>query len=402
LNAHAKLPFLPYGKQTIEDDDIAAVTAALRSGYLTTGPLVEEFEREIRIATGAEYAIAVANGTAALHLAARAAGLIEGTLTIVPAITFLATASAVRVTGGDVIFADVDPVTGLMTPETLSAALINCPVDMTKAIIPVHLAGPSCDMAALAAEAARFNLTLIEDACHAIGTVNHDNTLAGECAHSAMACFSFHPVKTITTGEGGAITTNDASLAATLRRDRSHGMTRDANEFTLKDLAFARDGSPNPWYYEMLAPGLNYRMTDIQCALGISQFTKLPRFKVQRAKLKAAYDVLLAPYVPHIETPHLDADCDPAWHLYAVRIDFAGLNADRASVMRKMAAMGVGTQVHYIPVYRQPYFQTRYGEQTLPGAEAYYQSTLSLPLYPGMSEDDCNRAVSALTQALGL
>lgn len=400
MNQSLPVRQLPYGRQSIDSDDIEAVAAALSSDYLTTGPLVPAFEQALANTTGAREAVAVSNGTAALHLAARAAGLDEGTWTIVPAITFLATANAVRLTGGDVLFADVDPDTALMTPETFDAALARAPGPV-KAAIPVHFAGPNADMPALAAIAAKHGAILIEDAAHAIGTKVRDGS-AGDCRHSAMTCFSFHPVKTITTGEGGALTTNDPNLARALRRDRSHGMTRDLGDFLDPVLSADTNGLANPWSYEMHGPGLNYRLTDVQAALGLSQLRKLASFVQARSRLKAIYDEALAPYAPNILTPVSDGRQSPAWHLYPVRIDFQGLKKDRASVMRRLSASGIGTQVHYIPLHRQPYYRGRYGDRALPGAEAFYKRALSLPLYPGMSDDDALFVASRLVAALSL
>lgn len=400
MNAIVPVRPLPYGRQSIGQDDIDAVVAALRSDFLTTGPLVPEFEKALCRVTGARHTVAVSNGTAALHLAARAAGLTEGTWTVVPAITFLATANAVRLSGGEVVFADVDPITGLMTAETFETALDRAPGPV-KAAIPVHFAGPAADMRALGRIAARRGITLIEDAAHAIGTTSRQGKV-GDNQYAAMTCFSFHPVKTVTTGEGGAITTNDRFLARALRRDRSHGMTREVDEFLDVTLSVDGAGVANPWSYEMHAPGLNYRLTDLQAALGLTQLRKLDAFLAARAALKDAYDRALMGLAPVLETPVVDPSQTPGWHLYPVRIDFPALNKSRAAVMRRLAAEGIGTQVHYTPVHLQPYYASRYGRNSLPGAENYYARTLSLPLFPGMTIDDVTSVVSRLKTALGL
>ena len=270
----APLPFLPYSRQSIDEDDVAAVAAALKSDFLTTGPLVERFEAAFAEATGATRAVACNSGTAALHLAAMALDLKTGEGVVVPTATFLATANVVRMTGAEVVFADVDPATGLMTPETLDAALARArtaglPV---AAAFPVHLNGQVCDMAGLAEVAQSANVRLIEDACHALGVER-----IGACEHSLAACFSTHPVKAIATGEGGVITTSDAALAARLGRLRTHGISRDASTFVDHASAFT-NGAANPWYYEIAEIGLNYRLPDILCALGLSQLRKLSRF----------------------------------------------------------------------------------------------------------------------------
>ncbi len=378
-------PFLPYGRQVIEDDDLEAVREALLSPYLTTGPLVGRFEAALAAATGAREAVVVSNGTAALHLAARAIKLDRGQTAIVPSLTFVATANAVRYCGAEVVFADVDPVTGLMTPDTLLAALRRAP-STTRAVFPVHLNGPSCDMATLAETARSWGLWVVEDACHALGGLQ-GATPVGACAHSDLACFSFHPVKTIAMGEGGAITTNDADLAAGLRRDRSHGLIRDANP-------------AEPWAYELHEPGFNYRAPDILCALGLSQLKKLARFVGQRRHLVALYREALGPLAPLVRLPPEPAHGDAAWHLLAVKIDFAAAGIDRATVIARLAGRGIGSQVHYIPVHRQPYYAARNPGLELPGADAYYANCLSLPLFAAMTEGDVVRVAQALTEAL--
>jgi UDP-4-amino-4,6-dideoxy-N-acetyl-beta-L-altrosamine transaminase len=385
-------PFLPYGRQTVEDDDIDAVAAALRSDFLTTGPAVEEFEAAFAAVTGAAHAVACNSGTAALHLAVLGEDLGPGDAAIVPSVTFLATANVVCMTGADVIFADVDPDTGLMTPSTCAAALARAKAAglKPKAAMPVHLNGQVCDMAGLAAVAREGGITLIEDACHALGV-----DAVGATAHSRAACFSTHPVKAIATGEGGVVTTSDAALADRLRRLRSHGMSRDAGGFENHDLGF-EGNEPNPWYYEMAEVGWNYRLPDILCALGVNQLTKLARFRRRRLDIVELYDRLLAPLapdirpVPHGEAPH-------GWHLYAVLVDFAALGRSRARVMRELRDRGIGTQVHYIPVHLQPYYRQRCGDISLPGALAYYSRCLSLPFYPAMSDADVERVSGALT-----
>lgn len=391
--------FLPYGHQVVEDDDIAAVSAALRGDFLTTGPAVAQFETAFAARTGARYAIACSSGTAALHLATMALGLGPGDAAIVPSLTFLATANAIRFTGAEVIFADVDPTTGLLTAETLRAALKAKHTGKIKAVLPVHLAGMVADMNAIGAVARDAGLAVIEDACHALGAVEGDGATVGACARSVLAAFSTHPVKTITTGEGGLVTTNDAALAERARRLRNHGMEHDPARWT--DRNAGRDGDqPAPWYYEMVEIGYNYRLTDIGCALGLSQLKKLDRFLKRRADLAARYDRELAALAPHVTIPARPARGITAWHLYAVQIDFAALKLRRGNVMRTLRAAGIGTQVHYIPVHRQPYYRHRYGDLALPGADAYYVRTLSLPLFPSMKDTAIDRVVDALKAAL--
>lgn len=391
--------FLPYGRQQIEADDIAAVAAVLRGEWLTTGPKVAEFEREFAAATGARHAVAVNSGTAALHLAARAVGLSPGRWAVVPTITFLATANAVRFVGADVVFADVDPETGLLGPAQFEAALARAPGPVA-AVFPVHLGGQCVDMDAIAAIARSRGIAVVEDACHALGTTEHGAPV-GSCRVSDVACFSLHPVKTIAAGEGGIVTTNDEALAATMRRQRSHGMVREPADFRNRDLAFAADGTPNPWYYEMAEAGFNYRLSDINCALALSQLRKLERFAVRRQALARLYDELIAELAPLVRpVPRVPA-CQPVLHLYQVLIDFDAMRLDRAGLIRALSDRGIGTQVHYVPVHRQPYYKALYGDAHLPGADAFYRRTLSLPLFPGMTDADVARVVIALKTIIG-
>ena len=403
MNAGIKPPFLPYGRHVIEDDDIAAVVAALQSYLLTTGPRVEEFESALAEITNAKHVVACSNGTAALHLAARALDLTAGTTTIVPAITFLATANAVRLTGGDVVFADVDPDTGLMTPEHLAEALSRCPAGRANAVFNVHLAGQCGDVAGIRRLADNHDLRVVDDACHALGTAysaNAETHRVGDNRFADLSCFSFHPVKTIAMGEGGAVTTNDVALAKRMARDRNHGMSRHEEDFTQAADALDAAGQPNPWYYEMAAPGLNYRVPDILCALGISQLAKLNRFVTRRRALAASYDALLHQLAPAITPLKRTVGVAAAWHLYVALIDFAAIGVERSALMRRLASQGIGTQVHYFPVYRQPYYRAQNPTLSLPGADEYYRRALSLPLYPTMSTDDVTRVVCALKRAI--
>lgn len=393
---------LPYGRQVIEDDDIAAVAAALQGDYLTTGPLTQRFETEFAKAVGAREAVVCANGTAALHLAARALGLGEGKTVIVSALTFLASANAMRLNGAEVLFADVNPDTGLMESAHLDAALAQLPEGKADGVVSVYLNGQCPDVPALASLARKRGLKIVEDAAHAVGTTYSDTAgvtyRVGAGAHADLTCFSFHPVKTIAMGEGGAITAYDRALARAMRKDRSHGMTRDAAEFVNPD-SFDPAGAPNPWSYEMPEPGFNYRSSDIHCALGLSQLQKLDRFIARRRALVAEYDHWLTDFHPALKPLARTARCEPAWHLYVVLIDFEALGTDRAAIMRRLSAEGIHTQVHYYPVHRQPYYVARYGCAPLPGADAYYARALSLPLFPAMDARDVKRVVDALARA---
>jgi UDP-4-amino-4,6-dideoxy-N-acetyl-beta-L-altrosamine transaminase len=383
--------FLPYGRQLVDESDIEAVAEVLRGDWLTTGPAVDAFEQDFAKMTGAAHAIACSNGTTALHLALAGLGITTGDVCIVPAITFMATANAAIYCGADVVFADVDPETGLMTPDTLGTALIKARgVGRVRAVLPVHLAGQCEDLASMRALANAAGAVLVEDACHALGTV-HKGALIGQCRDSDAACFSFHPVKTIAAGEGGMVTTNDSDLADRLRALRSHGIERDAERL--------EQNADQPWWHEMQSLGWNYRLSDIHAALARSQLARLDSFAAKRRAIAGRYDVLLqeqGKILPLART----ADCDPCLHLYPVRIDFSALGTNRTIVMQGLKDRGIGTQVHYIPVPSQPWYRTRYGDQTPPGAASYYERTLSLPLFAGMEDTDPERVISALTEVL--
>ena len=327
-----------------------------------------------------------------------------GDQVIVPSITFLSTANAARFVGADVIFADVDPYTGLMGPDELNAALARADKTKVKAVYPVHLSGQCTDLEALAKIAVDHNLKIVEDACHALGgTYQKGSTAApvGDSQFADMVVFSLHPVKIIAMGEGGVITTNNDVLADKLRRLRNQGMTREASEFQNKELAFDSSGVANPWYYEMSEIGFNYRASDIHCALGLSQLKKLPSFAGKRQALASEYDQLIADLAPRARPIDRMPHCQPAWHLYVVLIDYKAVGKTRAQVMRELREHGVDSQVHYIPIHQQPYYQQLYGQQNLPGAETYYEHCLSLPLYVRMTNDDVKRIVDVLSEILG-
>ncbi|MGH6953757.1 MAG: UDP-4-amino-4,6-dideoxy-N-acetyl-beta-L-altrosamine transaminase [Alphaproteobacteria bacterium] len=397
--------FLPYARHLIEDDDVAAVAEAMRSGWLTTGPAVAAFEREFARAVEAPHAVACSSGTAGLHLAALALGLAPGDSAVVPSVTFLATANAARYVGAEVTFADVDADTGLLTEATLEEALGRGGRSV-KAVFPVHLAGQTVDMAMVARMAAARGLRIVEDACHALGgayrTAEGGRIAVGSCRHADMAMFSTHPAKAVTTAEGGIVTTRDSALDDRLRRLRNHGMVRDAGRFTERSQALAADGRANPWYYEMPEPGFNYRASDLHCALGLSQLRKLGRFLARRRALALRYDRALAPLAPVVRPGARLPGAESGWHLYTVLIDFARAGLDRVALMRALEARGIGTQVHYLPVHRQPYYRGRYGALELPGADAYYARTLSLPLFPAMADTDVDRVAAALAEVLDL
>ena len=341
---------LPYGRQAVDDEDIAAVAAVLRGDFLTTGPVVDAFESALSERVGADFAIACSSGTAALHLAAMALDLGPDDTVVVPTLTFLATANAARYVGAEIAFADVDPTTGLMTPETFAEARDRVEAGGRKAsaVFPVHLNGQCVDMKTVREAAPDFRI--VEDACHVLGGT-YGNAPVGNCQFSDMAIFSFHPVKAVAMGEGGAITTNDKELCDRLCRFRNHGMVRDADGFESESLGFDDTGAPNPWYYEMPEPGFNYRASDIHCALGLSQLGKLDRFLAAREARVARYDARLGQLAPLVQPVGRVPGGHPAWHLYAVRIDFAAAGRQRGTVMKRLRDRGIGTQVHYLPVH---------------------------------------------------
>ena len=398
---------ISYGRQSITEEDVTAVEAALHSALLTTGPLVEKFEEALTTAVGSQHAVCCSSGTAALHLASHAAGLGPGTCAIVPSLTFSATANAPRLVGAEVTFADVDPNTGLITPQTLTEALTRVPVGVRPAaVLPVHLNGNVADMPGLHRVARDAGLLVIEDACHALATTYESpgaNRIlrVGACDFSDMAVFSFHPVKTITQGEGGAVTTRDAELARTVVLLRSHGIVRDPGQFDQADEALDASGAVNPWYYELQMLGLNYRQTEIGSALGLSQLRRLDQFAARRRQLASRYRTRLAPLSPVVQPVPTPDYCDPCLHLFAVLIDFLAIGRTRAAVMKELYDNGIQTQVHYIPLHRQPYYRRLYPEHAaLPGADSYYARCLSLPLFVDMTDQDLEKVVQVLADAV--
>jgi UDP-4-amino-4,6-dideoxy-N-acetyl-beta-L-altrosamine transaminase len=371
------LPFLSYGKQEITEDDIAEVVTTLKSPFLTQGPKVQEFEASICAITGASYALAVANGTAALHLAALAAGISSKDEVITSPLSFVATANCIAYVGGTPVFADILPNTYNLDPQDFLRRI----TPKTRAVIPVDFAGQPADMETIFSYASERGITIIEDAAHALGSRYADGSPVGSCKYSAMTIFSFHPVKTITTGEGGAITTNDKALYDKLLLLRTHGITK--NPALLSK-------NPGSWYYEMQDLGYNCRLCDIQAALGVSQIKRLPSFIKRRREIVAYYNKSFKD-IPYLTIPY---------DLYILLIDFKQLNKTRKQVMEELELQGIGTQVHYIPIHLQPYYKRTYGYQEgdYPHAEAYYEKALSIPLYPGLKDEDIERVVSAIKE----
>ena len=373
---------LPYGRQWLDDDDIAAVVEVLRSDWLTTGPKVGEFERAFADFVGAREAVAVSSGTAALHAAMYAAGIGPGDEVIVPPMTFAASANCVVFQGGTPVFADVDLDTLLLDPAQVEAKI----TPRTKAIIAVDYTGQPCDYDALRAIADRHGLVLVADACHALGG-SYKGRPVGSLAE--LSTFSLHPVKHITTGEGGMITTDDPELAQRMRVFRNHGITTDHRQRELL-------GS---WFYEMIDLGYNYRLTDFQCALGMSQLRKLPRWVTRRQEIAHRYDSAFAE-LSEVSSLAVHADVSHAYHLYVIRLELERLRVDRAQVFAALRAENIGVNVHYIPVHLHPFYRQRFG--TAPGncpvAEAAYERLLSLPIFPGMSDQDIEDVIAAVSK----
>ncbi|KZB70891.1 MULTISPECIES: UDP-4-amino-4,6-dideoxy-N-acetyl-beta-L-altrosamine transaminase [Thalassospira] len=394
--------FLPYGRQSIDQTDIDAVIEVLKSDFLTTGPAVDLFEDLLAEKTQSQFAIACNSGTAALHMAAHAAGLQKGDAAIVPSVTFLASANAMTFTGAEVVFADCNPETGLMSPEHLEDAISRAKETnlSPKVVVPVHLAGQMCDIEAIAKIARREGMFVIEDACHAIGTTYGPDFryTAGDCTWSDMTAFSFHPVKTIAMGEGGAVTTNNPRLDEKLKLFRNHGMSRNTDTFIASELGRDRSGDWGQWYYEMAEPGYNYRASDIQCALGYSQLKRLDQFRERRRDLRQAYYAMEDNLPRGVKLSPKISTCRPCPHLMIALFENDFLGKGRNHIMTHLKDMGIGTQVHYIPVHLQPYYRKLQPELDLPGAVHFYKTCLSLPLYQAMTEADVKKVIQCLKE----
>ena len=381
---------IPYGRQDINDADIEAVVRVLTSDFLTQGPMVPRFEARVAEHVGAAHAVAVNSATSGLHIACLALDLGPGDLLWTSPVTFVASANCGRYCGADVDFVDIDPATYNMCPTALARKLEDAAAKgrLPKVIVPVHLTGQPCDMAAIGALAKQYGIAVIEDASHAIGGFDQGQAI-GACVHSDIAVFSFHPVKIVTTAEGGMAMTQRADLAARMARLRSHGITRDPSLMTHET-----DG---PWYYQQLELGLNYRLTDLQAALGVAQMDRLEAFVAKRHKIAARYDERLAD-LP-VTLPYQAPGTYSAYHLYVIRLN-PGTPPHR-QVFEAMRDQGIGVNLHYIPVHLQPYYRAMgFAPGDFPEAEAYYAQAISIPMYPGLSEADQDQVVAALTSAL--
>jgi UDP-4-amino-4,6-dideoxy-N-acetyl-beta-L-altrosamine transaminase len=378
---HDERPFLPYGRQTVDDDDVRAVVEALRSPWITQGPRVEAFERALCEVTGARHAVAVSSGTAALHCAYAAIGLGPGDEIVTSPNTFLATANAAVYLGARPRFADLEPRRHNLDPERVEGQ-IN---DRTRAVVAVDFAGHAAEYDRLREICDRRGLRLIADASHSLGGTYRRRRVG---TLGDLSCLSFHPVKGITSGEGGAVLTDDGGLAGACRRFRNHGLVRDPEHLAWPD---------GPWSYEMNEPGFNYRITDVQCALGASQLRKLGGFIERRRQLAASYAKRLAG-LADVELPGEDESVRSAWHLYVVQVPAAR----RRDVFERLRARNIGVQVHYIPVYRQPYYRRLLGLEYagFPETERYYAGCISLPLFPTLTEAEQQRVADELREAL--
>ncbi|MBT2300798.1 UDP-4-amino-4,6-dideoxy-N-acetyl-beta-L-altrosamine transaminase [Variovorax paradoxus] len=379
---------IPYGRQDVIADDVEAVTSVLQSDWLTQGPIVPRFERAMADACGASHAVAVNSATSALHIACLALGLGPGDWLWTSPITFLASANCALYCGARVDFVDIDPRTYNLSPDALARKLEQARTEnrLPKIVVPVHLAGQSCDMAAIYALSREYGFSIIEDASHAVGG-RYQNLPVGDCRFSDIAVFSFHPVKIITSAEGGMALTNDAQLAERMALFRSHGMTREPAQMSREP-----DG---PWYYEQIELGFNYRMSELQAALGLSQTTRLHDYVRRRHELARRYDERLAS-LP-LTTPRQHPDCYSGLHLYVVRVDATR----RRAVFDALRAQDIGVNVHYIPLHTQPYYR-RLGNAsgTFPEAESYYAEAISLPMYATLTEGQQNRVIDVLGRAL--
>ena len=396
-----------YSKQWIDEEDIKAVADVLCSDLITQGPKIAEFEDALAEKCGAKYAVAVNSGTAALHIACLAAGVKPGDETITSPNTFVASANCAVYCNAKPLFSDISPKTYNILPEEIEK-IIN---PKTRAVIPVHFAGQSSDMDSInrivrnKEKELTSRIFIIEDACQALGSIYKGNKV-GSCTYSDMTVMSFHPVKHITTGEGGAVLTNDKGLYKKLKRFRNHGITNLPEDVVYKEEAFqskADDGVMNPWYYEQVDLGYNYRITDIQCALGTSQLKKLDRFMKRRREIVAIYNEAFG-NVDNIQIPFESEECDSNFHLYVLLFEWDKFDTSRAKFMNALKARDIHTQVHYIPVHTQPFYQKNFGTSwgDCPNAEDYYKKCLSIPLYQTMSNDDVGIVISIIKELLNV
>lgn len=384
--------FIPYGKQNINQQDIDAVIQVLQSDFLTQGPQVPLFEKTVAEYVGVEYALAVNSATSALHIACLALGLQKGDVLWTSPITFVASANCALYCGADVDFVDIDPQTYNLSVDALQKKLVQAKLEnkLPKIVIPVHLCGQSCDMEKIHALSKEYGFRIIEDASHAIGG-KYRSAYVGACKYSDITVFSFHPVKIVTTAEGGMALTNNATLAQKMDLLRSHGVTRNT--------ALMNKETEGPWYYQQVELGFNYRMTELQAALGVSQMHRLTQFVEKRHTISNKYNEILKD-LPVI-LPYQIPESYSGLHLYVIRLKLDELKASRKQVFEALRAKGIGVNVHYIPVHTQPYYENlgfKLGD--FPVAEAYYDSAISLPMYPDLTDDQIQYVYESLKEVL--
>ncbi len=376
--------YLPYGRQDIDEDDIKAVVEVLKSDYLTTGPKIKEFEEKLSDFVGAKYAVALSNGTAALHAACFAAGITQGDEVITSPITFAASANCVLYLGGTPVFADIDARTYNIDPADIRRKITK----KTKALIPVHYTGQPCDMDEIMSIAKEYGLVVIEDGAHALGSGYKERRIG---SIGDMTTFSFHPVKQITTGEGGAVVTDSKELYDKLSIFRTHGITKD------KDKLLDNEG---PWYYEQHYLGFNYRMTDIQAALGISQLNRVSSFIKRRKELVSIYDEAFGK-LDGVIIPEQLSEADSSWHLYVLKLGLDKLVCKRKEIFEELLKRKIGVNVHYIPVYYHPYYrQLGYEKGICPNAERLYESIITLPLYPKLEDSEIAYIIESVKEII--
>ncbi len=390
--------FLPYSRQFIDKQDIKKVSNVLREDFITQGPRIASFEKKFAQYVGSKFAVACATGTAALHLSCQALKLGPGGNLLTTPITFVASANCAQFVGADTFFADIDPKNHCISSQSLEKELKKRKIDI---VVAVHMSGHSADMKKIYDLKKKYKFKLIEDACHALGG-DYKKKKIGSCIYSDVSTFSFHPVKSITTAEGGMITTNNKEIYKKLLIYRTHGIHKISKDFINKNLAFDKDGSPNSWYYEMNNLGFNYRITDIQCALGESQLKKVDKFIKARRRIAKIYNkgfkknkLIKIPFEEKNNVMH-------TYHLYTILIDFKKLGKSRNKVMNELKMFNIGTQVLYIPVHYQPYYSKKYGYKSgsFPNSEDYYNKCLSIPIFPGIKNKEINHVIKKVNSII--
>ena len=385
--------FLPYSRQNIDNNDIKSVVKVLKSDFITQGPNINKFEKEFAEYVGAKYAVSCATGTAALHLSCLALGINNKSKVLTSTITFVASANSAEFVGANLNFVDIDRNTHCMSVEDLENKLKKNKVDL---VIPVHMAGHSCDMREIFKLKKKYNFKIIEDSCHALGG-KYQSYKVGSSKFSDISTFSFHPVKPITTGEGGMITTNNKKIYQKLLHYRTHGIHKDANKFQNKNLAFDKNGNQNRWYYEMTLLGYNYRLTDIQAALGSSQLRRIDKITSKRNKIANFYLKTFQNF-SNIQLPQTKKNILHAYHLFTLLIDFKKIGITRTDFIKILGEKGIGSQVLYIPVFLQPYYKKKYNynAKNFPNTMYYYEKALSIPIFYDIKKTELKNIVNTI------